>query len=1574
MGVRSWLEKRKAKIASSGINRQEDTVNGKENPIYQHHQDGKSLNKALGNLGVSSGSSQKAKNVSVDDAPIRELWSVAYEKLREENSALVKDYEAKLTNSVAAGLGQTLKLKADPREWMQVILQSKMDEINKEVSGLKLDSFKAQARDVMRTVLDIVDSANDYISGAASANAYTSIAWTGVGFFLPLLMNISREQASIAKGLEYISSLIIQSRMREELYFECYESGTNGSQRFRESHVQFKTALEKLYRHILKFQATCCCYYAKNSAVRHGLDAVKWNDWAMLIDEIREQERNFTSIEEKWRDIQHFEERLVGINTLSAMNANLAVSTNQDFADLMQWLCAIDPSSMYNAARDEHETGTCEWLIKDCEEFKIWKASDRSLIWLHGKAGSGKSILISSVIKHLREYCATESSTVVSYFYFSFSDPEKQNVGGMLASLIKQICSQQPRTSQLIQLLQAYKIKNERPDTETLEAMLVESASDLANLYIVVDALDECPLSDGQRGKLLKSLQRILAIAPNKFHLFLTSRKEPDIEIKLRSSSSDMVEIDLLARQQIINKDIDHYIHAQLRAEDYNSWPSSVKEEARGLLLEKADCMFQYVRFQLEALRSLSSVADIRKALGDLPIGLDATYDRILGSIDPRLQEQVIHSLKWLAFPMRLVTIEELAEVFVIRSHDDIPFDEARRLFRPTDVLKYFPGLVVTQETSYPRGTKVRLVHFSLKEYLISPRIRQGPVSAFSFTEINAQLSIVQSSLVYLDHLINNHLKATAYALYPLVSYASYYWMVHLEKIPRASWPAGVTQNAMRALAAHSQSFLTLLILNRTPRRYLLKPHCFTASSGHLQLTEMLLSSEVGMNRYVMQEDLDEALQHAVFGEQPDVMQALLRAGADVNAHCGIMGSALQAAMIAVNPATLKFLVSHGADVTSLNKVGFSLAASLSGSNIECLEFLLDNGADINMKYAVTKSTLLHEAAVHLDKQHVDLLLDRGADVNALDGENHTPLYSMLGRLNKNSISQNTARDVIEIVERLLRSGANLNIGGGNFGTALQAACTGLATVSDHRTAEDMIRLLIDNGADVNIEGGEFGSAFNAAVAIPTYPERLHIMKLLLDSGATINNKCHASRGTALHIACSLRHKETVCWLLAHGADANANGGSTGTPLQSAVAETEAKHSQKDTLDIVELLVDNGAQVSQTGEESGNILETACCNRDNSADIILWLLEHGAEVNTKGGEYGSALAAAAYHNNTEIMRLLLERDADVNAKGGRYGTALITACSNTGTNDSVRLLIEHGADVCAEGEDHRTALTAACDEGVGESVRLLLEHGADVRHHNYAAWHAAAQNDCVDVMKLLLDHGVDVNHVNGEHGTALNATMEAWGRVEMQFIQLTEIERQNWQDRICLLLSHGADVDIKGGRYGFPLQTTCATEPSLFYHPNDINTFSGKTKFLLEQCTNINVNAQGGLFGSALQAAAFSGQTQSVRLLLDRQADVNARGGKYGSALNAAVFSGYWDIVEMLLQAGATPDHRLLRQPDDELLRRVEKERFLHLRENDGRRAVARYRKFWEVESSMTPIDAQSSNEFTGKCNSIAKG
>jgi ankyrin repeat protein len=66
-----------------------------------------------------------------------------------------------------------------------------------------------------------------------------------------------------------------------------------------------------------------------------------------------------------------------------------------------------------------------------------------------------------------------------------------------------------------------------------------------------------------------------------------------------------------------------------------------------------------------------------------------------------------------------------------------------------------------------------------------------------------------------------------------------------------------------------------------------------------------------------------------------------------------------------------------------------------------------------------------------------------------------------------------------------------------------------------------------------------------------------------------------------------------------------------------------------------------------------------------------------------------------------------------------------------------------------------------------------------------------------------------------------------------------------------------------------------------------------------------DVNAQGGRYGNALQAASWRRHEQVVKTLLDKAADVNAQSREYGNALQAASEGGHEQVVKTLLDKGA---------------------------------------------------------------------
>ncbi|KAJ7903935.1 hypothetical protein B0H13DRAFT_2663555 [Mycena leptocephala] len=105
------------------------------------------------------------------------------------------------------------------------------------------------------------------------------------------------------------------------------------------------------------------------------------------------------------------------------------------------------------------------------------------------------------------------------------------------------------------------------------------------------------------------------------------------------------------------------------------------------------------------------------------------------------------------------------------------------------------------------------------------------------------------------------------------------------------------------------------------------------------------------------------------------------------------------------------------------------------------------------------------------------------------------------------------------------------------------------------------------------------------------------------------------------------------------------------------------------------------------------------------------------------------------------------------------------------------------------------------------------------------------------------------------------------------------------------LLKLKDNVNAEGGEYGTALQAASANGHNVI------------VATLLDK--GANVNAEGGRYGIALQAASANGHDAIVATLLDNGANVNAEGGEYGTALQAASANGQDAIVAALLDKGA---------------------------------------------------------------------
>ena len=266
--------------------------------------------------------------------------------------------------------------------------------------------------------------------------------------------------------------------------------------------------------------------------------------------------------------------------TASLDTANLGTLSEQ----IVTWLAAPDPSSNYNSAREKHHSDTGQWLL-DNPSYLEWKYRSAYLLWLHGKAGCGKTVLSSTIIHDLSKLEPGSSRPICLYFYFDFQVGQKQNFESCLRSLLVQLISRAPKALVCLkQLIAAHDNGRSTPSRRSLLEALHQAVVDIGVVYLVLDALDEC----SDRSILLQGLEECRRWDLPSLHILTTSRKETDIEDHMINLAACQVCLE----ESVVDSDIRSFVQEQIQEDSKLSiWPSEVQAEIQGTLLEGANGM-----------------------------------------------------------------------------------------------------------------------------------------------------------------------------------------------------------------------------------------------------------------------------------------------------------------------------------------------------------------------------------------------------------------------------------------------------------------------------------------------------------------------------------------------------------------------------------------------------------------------------------------------------------------------------------------------------------------------------------------------------------------------------------------------------------------------------------------------------------------------------------------------------------------------------------------------------------------------------------------------------------------------
>lgn len=330
---------------------------------------------------------------------------------------------------------------------------------------------------------------------------------------------------------------------------------------------------------------------------------------------------------------------------------------------------------------------TFEWIFdkagnqdRPWYHFVDWLEKGHGTYWISGKAGAGKSTLMSFICQDSRTEVALSVWSginevfIPNFFFWSPGTQLQKSLVGLLRSLIYQLVERFPDLTSVItssmgptqHRLQQLPTWTEHRLCTTLEHLL-SNGLEKHRLCIFIDGLDEF---DGDYNILLDLVRNLRQSTKVKF--CLSSRPYRAFEDEFGSSV-------MLKLQDLTKSDIRRYVFEKLDQAPLKvskvSHPSFDLGKTVDMIVGKAKGVFLWVnlavRDQLEGIRNGDDAAQLRERLELLPEEIEELYGHMLQRIDKVYRKEVARYLRLVLINEKVPSLFEIA-LAVHKRIDDI--------------------------------------------------------------------------------------------------------------------------------------------------------------------------------------------------------------------------------------------------------------------------------------------------------------------------------------------------------------------------------------------------------------------------------------------------------------------------------------------------------------------------------------------------------------------------------------------------------------------------------------------------------------------------------------------------------------------------------------------------------------------------------------------------------------------------------------------------------------------------------------------------------------------------------------
>lgn len=477
---------------------------------------------------------------------------------------------------------------------------------------------------------------------------------------MQVLCNPAQESSALREGIVHVTS-------RMEWYCAMTKHILNkdnmnmGDLSYEEVLGQLRSRTVALYQSLLSYQmrSTCAYYRAKGMKFLRGL--VKLDGWEAQRQSVEDAEKSLIEDSDHYNKdytraamgdlVRHgkaTQDALgnIGQTIQEYIASQKSTQVDSERNDCLQSIRAVDPKDTIEkieTIRDKVIREAYDWILetKEYQSVTDWTEKQQNrVLWIHGPAGTGKTMLSIGMIRELEALPAAYAPHM-SYFFCDNDDREINTPTAVLRTLVYLLLIQQPHL--FSHLLQDYKTSGKDRFTDGnafyfLRRIFYNMLQDeqFRPTYFMIDALDECSRvpADGAKIETLKDLIANSLRLTQNLRWIITSRPEIALDEDLEDfHAGTLSQIDVQGQSGAVQAYVDYKL-SKLRHK--RGYTDQIVNDLSRELNSRADSIFLWVAIVFREIPKWRP-SKAMEALSGLPGDLTKLYDKLMANIETEL-------------------------------------------------------------------------------------------------------------------------------------------------------------------------------------------------------------------------------------------------------------------------------------------------------------------------------------------------------------------------------------------------------------------------------------------------------------------------------------------------------------------------------------------------------------------------------------------------------------------------------------------------------------------------------------------------------------------------------------------------------------------------------------------------------------------------------------------------------------------------------------------------------------------------------------------------------------------------